>query len=437
MSRRLHPPIRGRRSRAWWPAPGSRSMRCRSRCPRSSSGRRTSRRFTPPCARRSRNASGADAPAAPRKEVGHNRRMHALRREWSLLLSYGTAAAFYVFHQALLEKMESPLWASVAFIWLFAVILLSAFAVVRHSDILASIVGEPYGTLILTFAITAIEVMMIVAVMLTGPPVSFLARDTMFAVVMIVFNGMAGLALLLGGLRYHEQSYNLQGANAYLAVIVPIAVICLVLPNFTVSGEGPTLSFAHEIFVIVISVAMYGVFVAMQTLSHRRYFLGPGEDEHEDHASEKRAAPWHAALLVANIVPIILLSKQIAMPIEFGVAAFDAPEAVVGFLVAVLVLSPESLSALRAALANQLQRSINLLLGSVLASISLTIPAVLVIGLLTGRTVVLGLAPVDMIMLLLTLALSTLTFASGRTNALLGAVHLLLFLAYLMLIFER
>jgi Ca2+:H+ antiporter len=363
--------------------------------------------------------------------------MHALRREWSLLLSYGTAAAFYVFHQALLEKMESPLWASVAFIWLFAVILLSAFAVVRHSDILASIVGEPYGTLILTFAITAIEVMMIVAVMLTGPPVSFLARDTMFAVVMIVFNGMAGLALLLGGLRYHEQSYNLQGANAYLAVIVPIAVICLVLPNFTVSGEGPTLSFAHEIFVIVISVAMYGVFVAMQTLSHRRYFLGPGEVDHEEHGSEKRAAPWHAALLVANIVPIILLSKQIAMPIEFGVAAFDAPEAVVGFLVAVLVLSPESLSALRAALANQLQRSINLLLGSVLASISLTIPAVLVIGLLTGRTVVLGLAPVDMIMLLLTLALSTLTFASGRTNALLGAVHLLLFLAYLMLIFER
>ena len=363
--------------------------------------------------------------------------MMVLRREWKLLLSYGTAAVFYLFHQQLLDRIETPLWATLAFVWLFVVIMLSAFAVVRHSDILASLVGEPFGTLILTFAITAIEVMMIAAVMLTGPPVSFLARDTMFAVVMIVFNGMAGLALLLGGLRYHEQSYNLQGANAYLAVIVPLAVIGLVLPNFTLSGEGPTLSTLHEIFVIIMSLALYGVFVAMQTLSHRRYFLGPEEEEPAPHAGEVRAAPWHGALLLAHIVPIILLSKQIAAPIEFGLDLFNAPETVVGFLVAVLVLSPEALASLRAALANQMQRSINLLLGSVLASISLTIPAVLIIGLLTERTVILGLAPVDMIMLLLTLALSTLTFASGRTNALLGAVHLLLFFAYLMLIFER
>ncbi|HEV7476443.1 MAG TPA: ionic transporter y4hA [Burkholderiales bacterium] len=363
--------------------------------------------------------------------------MHSLwRREWSLLLSYGTAAVFYVFHQQMLGRMESPLWAALAFAWLFAVILQSAFAVVRHSESLASLVGEPFGTLILTFAITAIEVMMIAAVMLTGPPVSFLARDTMFAVVMIVFNGMAGVALLLGGLRYHEQTYNLQGANAFFAVIVPLAVIGLVLPNFTVSGQGPTLSTMHEIFLIFMSLALYGVFLAIQTLSHRKYFLGPDESTgHAEH--EVRSAQWHGTLLVANIVPIILLSKQIALPIEFGVNLFNAPEAVVGFLVAVLVLSPESLAAVRAALANQIQRSINLLLGSVLASISLTIPAVLAIGLLTERTVVLGLAPVDTIMLLLTLGLSTLTFASGRTNVLLGAVHLLLFLAYLMLIFER
>jgi Ca2+:H+ antiporter len=366
--------------------------------------------------------------------------VHSLaRREWSLLLSYGTAAAFYLFHDRLLVRMESPLWASLAFAWLFAVILVSAFSVVRHSEIVASIVGEPYGTLVLTFAITAIEVMMIAAVMLTGPPVSFLARDTMFAVLMIVFNGMAGLALLLGGLRYHEQSYNLQGANAFLAVIVPLAVICLVLPNFTESGEGPTLSPLHEVFVIFMALALYGVFLAIQTLSHRKYFLGPDEADAAGagHPEEILAAPWHGVLLVAHIVPIILLSKQIALPIEFGVNLLDAPEAVVGFLVAVLVLSPESFAAVRAALANQMQRSINLLLGSVLASISLTIPAVLAIGLLTERTVVLGLAPVDTIMLLLTLGLSTLTFASGRTNALLGAVHLLLFLAYLMLIFER
>ena len=359
-----------------------------------------------------------------------------LRREWPLLLSYGSATVFYLFHPAMLERMESPAWATIAFAWLFVVILLSAFAVVRHSESLASLVGEPFGTLILTFAITAIEVMMIAAVMLTGPPVSFLARDTMFAVVMIVFNGMAGLALLLGGLRYHEQSYNLQGANSFLAVILPLAVICLILPNFTESPGG-TLSILHELFVIVMSLALYGVFLAMQTLSHRKYFLDPGEREEAPHAAQIGAAPRHGALLVAHIVPIVLLSKQIALPIEFGVNLFNAQEAVVGFLVAVLVLSPESLAALRAALANQLQRAMNLLLGSVLASISLTIPAVLVIGLLTGRTVILGLAPVDMVMLALTLALSMLTFASGRANALLGAVHLLLFLAYLVLIVER
>lgn len=365
--------------------------------------------------------------------------MMFLRREWPLLLSYATAAIFHLRHEQMLARMESPFWATVAFVWLFVVILISAFAVVRHSEILASLVGEPFGTLILTLAITAIEVMMIAAVMLTGPPVSFLARDTMFAVVMIVFNGVAGLALLLGGLRYREQAYNLQGANSFLAVIVPLAVICLILPNFTVSGEGPTLSTLHEVFVIVMSLALYGVFVAMQTLSHRKYFLGPDEPDvaHAGNPAEILVAPWHGALLVAYIVPIVLLSKQIAQPIEFGVNLFNAPEAVVGFLVAVLVLSPESFAALRSALANQLQRSVNLLLGSVLASISLTIPAVLVIGLMTERTVILGLAPVDTIMLVLTLALSMLTFASGRANALLGAVHLLLFLAYLVLIIER
>ena len=366
--------------------------------------------------------------------------MHSLwRREWSLLLSYGTAAVFYVFHDQLLARMENPLWASLAFVWLFVVILLSAFAVVRHSDILAEIVGEPYGTLILTFAITAIEVMMIAAVMLTGPPVSSLARDTMFAVIMIVFNGMAGLTLLLGGLRYHEQTYNLQGANSFLAVIVPLAVIGLVLPNFTESSPGPTLSATHEVFLIFMSIGLYGVFLAIQTLRHRHYFLGPDEQDDGPRGQPEMilAAPWHGILLVAHIVPIILLSKQISAPIDYGVRVFGAPEAIVGFLVAALILSPESLAAVSAALANQLQRSINLLLGSVLASISLTIPAVLVIGLLTGRQVVLGLDAVDTVMLLLTLGLSTLTFASGRTNVLLGAVHLLLFAAYLMLILER
>jgi Ca2+:H+ antiporter len=352
---------------------------------------------------------------------------------------YATAALFFMFEQTLIGELAHSLWAALLIAWLFGVMMLSAFAVVRHSECLAEIFGEPYGTLILSLAITVIEVMMIAAVMLTGPEVSTTARDTMFAVIMIVFNGMAGFALLAGGLRYKEQTYNLQGANAFLAVILPLAVLGLVLPNFTESAPGGSLSALHEGFLIVMSLALYGIFLAIQTLRHRHYFLDAGEqDEEPSHGRlDPRPAAWHGALLVAYIVPIVLLSKKIAVPLDYGVRVLGAPVAVVGFLVAALILAPESLGALRATLANQMQRSINLLLGSVLASISLTIPAVLAIALLTDRTVVLGLAAIDVILLLLTLAISTLTFASGRTNILLGAVHLLLFGAYLVLIFDR
>jgi Ca2+:H+ antiporter len=361
-----------------------------------------------------------------------------ITREWPLAPVYGTAAVFFAFERQLLGDLANPWWAGFVLLWLFGVMMLSAFAVVRHSECLAEIFGEPYGTLILTFAITAIEVMMIAAVMLTGPEVSTTARDTMFAVMMIVFNGMAGVALLVGGLRYKEQIHNLQGANAFLAVIIPLAVVTLVLPSFT-SAPGGTLSVLHEIFLIFMSVALYGVFLAIQTLSHKHYFLDADESDSMPHApvTDLRPAAYHGALLVLYIVPIVLLSKKIAVPVDFGVSVLGAPAALVGFLVAVLIMAPESLSALRATLANQLQRSINLLLGSVLASISLTIPAVLAIALATGRVVVLGLPPVDMLLLALTLASALLTYASGRTNILQGAVHLLLFCAYVVLIFDR
>lgn len=360
-----------------------------------------------------------------------------ITREWPLAPIYGTAAVFFALESQLLGNLSGPAWAAFVLAWLFAVMLAAAFAVVRHSDALAEIFGEPYGTLILTIAITIIEVLMISAVMLNGPEVSTLARDTMFAVVMIVFNGMAGLALLVGGLKYHEQTYNLQSATAFLAVIVPLAVLGLVLPNFT-SAPGATLSLLHEGFLMLVSVGLYAVFLVIQTLRHRHYFI-------EDEAQEERAPPmddlrpaaYHGTLLVLYIVPIVLLSKKIAVPIDFSVHTLGAPTALVGFLVAALVLAPESVAAVRAAAANQLQRSINLLFGSVLASISLTIPAVLAIGMLTDRTVVLGLDPVDALMLILTLAISAITFASGRTNILMGAVHLLLFAASVVLIFDR
>ena len=363
-----------------------------------------------------------------------------MRREWPLLVSVVTAGLFLVFGGPWLADLSNPAWFSVVLGWLFAAILLSAFAVVRHAEHIAAKLGEPLGTLILTLAVTGIEVAMIVAMMYTGKGNSALARDAMFAVVMIVMNGMLGLSLLLGGLRHHEQTYNLQGANAFLAVIVPMAVLCMILPNFTAT-PGPTLSSVQAVFFIGVSIGLYGVFLAMQNLRHRAYFMAPeSPDEaavHPPAGPGLRSVAYHAALLLAYMLPLVILAKQLAVPIDLGIAMLDAPAALGGFLVAVVVLSPESMSAARAALANELQRSVNILLGSVLATISLTIPAVLVIGLVTDRGIVLGLDAANVVLLVLTLGVSMLTFASPRTNVLLGVVHLILFCAYLMMMFDR
>ena len=381
-------------------------------------------------------------PALPqRPERSFLKVISGLYREWPLLMNMTTTALFLGFGSGWLADLSNSLWFAFILMWLFTVILFSAFAVVRHAENLADRLGEPLGTLILTLAVTGIEVMMIAAVMYAGHGNSALARDAMFAVVMIVLNGMVGLSLLLGGLRYHEQTYNLQGANAFLAVIVPLAALGLVLPNYTVSSPGPTFSTPQATFLIVMSLGLYGVFLAIQNLRHRDYFIAPRPAETMDGQRAEgrgvRSVAYHLPLLLAYLLPLVILSKQLAVPINYGIRVLDAPPALGGFLVAVLILAPESLGAARAALANRLQRSVNILLGSVLATISLTIPAVLTIGFITGQTIILGLDAVDTILLLLTLGVSTLTFASARTNVLLGAVHLLLFLAYLMLIFEK
>jgi Ca2+:H+ antiporter len=368
-----------------------------------------------------------------------------LRREWVLLLSFITTALFLLFGKSWMAHLAQPLWFTLLLAWLFCVIVASAFAVVRHAESLAVLFGEPLGTLILTLSAITIEVMMIAAVMLTGDSKPALARDTMFAVLMIILNGMVGLSLLLGGWRYHEQTYNFYGANAFLSVIVPLAVLGLVLPNYTTASAGPTFSPFQSVFVAIMSVGLYGIFVASQTSRYREYFMTPGasreeaakEVGHHHEEMEMHSAPYHGVLLVLYLLPIALLAKHLAVPLDYGVRVIGAPQALGGLLVAAVILSPESLSAVRAALANQMQRSVNILLGTALSTIGLTIPAVLTLGLVTGKTVVLGLEVVEMIMLLLTLAVSTLTFTGTRTNFVQGAIHLLLFFAYLTLIFER
>src|SRR5215470_10658381 len=201
--------------------------------------------------------------------------LRILQTEWPFLLSITTTALFLAFGRVWLADLSNSVWFSLMLGWLFGVILISAFAVVRHAEALAEELGEPFGTLVLTLSMSGMEMMMITAIMYSGASESSLARDTMLAIVMIVLNGLAGICLLLGGLRYHEQTYNLYGANAFLAVLTPLAVLGLVLPSFTVSSPGPTLSPFQSVFLILMSVGLYAVFLSIQTIRHRDYFVSP------------------------------------------------------------------------------------------------------------------------------------------------------------------
>lgn len=366
-----------------------------------------------------------------------------LRREWPMVANFVTMALFLAFGRQLLAGLAQGPRFALVLAWLLGSILLAVFAVVRHAERVAVKLGEPLGTLVLTLAITGIEVMIIVATMSTGHGSPTLARDATFAVIMIVLNGMVGLTLLVGGLKYREQDYNLQGANAFLAVILPLAVMGLILPNHTLSSPDKTFSPAQAGFLTLVFLSLYGVFLTIQNFQHRAYFrkapaaAQPSPARAAKSRSSGNSVQYHALLLLAYLGPLVVLAEQLAVPIDYMVRGLGAPAALAGFIIAAIVLSPESVVSVRAALGNDLQRSVNILLGSALASIGLTIPAVLVYGLVTGYPIMLGLDPANVTLLALTLVLSATTLSSSRTNVLLGAVHLVVFLAYLMLMFQR
>jgi Ca2+:H+ antiporter len=363
-------------------------------------------------------------------------------REWPLALAVVTLTLALLGQSQIAAALRQPALLVALLAVLCGVILTAAVAIVRHADVLAHRLGEPLGTLLLTLTITGLEVAMVAFVMSTGDPKPTLARDTMFAVVMLVLHGFLGTALLLGGLRHREQSYNLQSAHTFLVMIIPLTVLSLVLPNYTRSTPGPTLSHFQMVFLSVVSLVIYAIFLFVQNRRHRGFFIMPEEaTELAPPVAPPDAAPrstlYHATLLACYGLPLVLLAKQMAAPLDAMVLQLGAPPALSGFVMAVLVLTPESIAAIRAALDNRLQRSVNILLGSVLASIGLTIPLVITVSLATGRTLVLGLNPVDTVMLVLSLITGILTFSVPRTHVLLGCVHLLLFGAYLMLLFEH
>jgi Ca2+:H+ antiporter len=362
-------------------------------------------------------------------------------REWPLALALVTLAALFLGKSIIAKLLDQPAALIGLLVVTCGVILAAAIAIVRHAEILAHRLGEPAGTLLLTLAVTGLEVAMVGFVMSTGEEKPTLPRDTMFAVMMLVLNGFVGLSLLLGGLRHGEQGYNLLGANAFLVMILPLSVLGLVLPNYTRSTPGPTLSTFQMVFLSVMSVGIYGIFLFVQNQRHRDFFKfeETGDEDaaaHEAEGESQRSTFYHALMLGAYGLPSVMLAKQMSMPLDAAVSRLGAPVALGGFLVATLVLTPESIAAVKAARANRLQRSVNILLGSVLASIGLTIPLVIVISLITGRGLVFGLDPAEIVMLALTLVTAMLTFALPRTNVLLGCVHLLLFAAYFMLMFD-
>jgi Ca2+:H+ antiporter len=349
------------------------------------------------------------------------------------------SVAFPIFGAALLalsfSGLSFGLESGVGIAVMAAALVGSVLAAVHHAEVVAHRVGEPYGTLVLALAITVIEVALIVALMISGgPSTAALARDTVFAAVMLILNGIVGLCLLVGGSRYHEQTFGLYGVSATLTTLAAIAILALVLPNYTVTVPGPVYSTSQLLFVAVVSLVLYGMFVLVQTVSHRDYFLPPDAGQ----GDATHAAPpdnWLALVsgmvLCISLTVVVVLAKLLAPSIEQVVLGAGAPKALVGIIIAAVVLMPEGMAAYRAARANRLQTSLNLALGSALASIGLTIPAVAAVAVVKGWTLTLGLDMKSTVLLMLSLFICALSLGTGRTTVLQGAVLLVLLATYL------
>jgi len=316
-------------------------------------------------------------------------------------------------------------------------LLAAVLAAVHHAEVLAHRVGEPLGTLVLALSVTVIEVALIVSMMIAGgPDQAPLARDTVFSAVMIICNGVVGLCLLLGGLRHREQKFRIEGAGPTFAALATLATLSLALPSFTTTTPGPTYSPSQLVFAAVASLAVWAIFTFAQTVRHRDYFLpeeaATADDDHLPPPS-LGAAWWSFALLLVSLVAVVGLAKVLSPAIEAAVEAVGAPKAVIGVVIAMIVLLPETWAAVRAARADRLQTAMNLALGSALASIGLTIPAVVAVSFVFDLPVALGLGGKDLVLMTLTFVVGGITLGSGRTSFLQGAVHLVIFAAFLFL----
>lgn len=349
--------------------------------------------------------------------------------EYSLLLPVLALVTLFTFSQpsGLLPIIGINLLSLIA-------ILSSAFSVVRHADVLAHRLGEPFGSLVLTLSVVILEVSLISALMATGSAEPNLMRDTLYSIIMIVIGGLVGFGLLLGGRKFATQYVNLAGVKQYLIAIFPLAILVLVFPNALPGGNFTT---GQALLIAALSAIMYGVFLLIQTKTHQNLFVYEHEDESDDgdpHHGKPSAhhSLHHSIWLIVHLLAVIAVTKLNAPVLENLLNTLHAPKQFTGFLIALLILSPEGLGAIKAILANQVQRAMNLFFGSVLATISLTVPIITIIAKLTGSALSFGLDMPQMVVMCSVLLLSHISFSTGRTNALNGVAHLVLFVGYLM-----
>jgi Ca2+:H+ antiporter len=313
----------------------------------------------------------------------------------------------------------------------------AVLAAVHHAEVVAHRVGEPLGTIALALAVTAIEAALILSMMIAGgEQMAVLPRDAIYAAVMIICTGVVGLCVLVGGLAHHEQTFRVEGAGSGLAALIVMATLTLVLPVFTTSTPGGTYNKAQLVFVALSAAALWAIFIFIQTVRHRDYFIpqtdGADTETHADPPTAREA--WASfGLLLVSLAAVVGMAKTLSPTIEHAVEAANAPRAVVGIIIALLVLLPETWAAVRAARANRLQSSMNLAVGSALATIGLTVPVIVVASMMFDLPLVLGLAPKETVMLALTFLVSSITLGTGRTHMMQGAVHVVLFVAFLFL----
>lgn len=355
-----------------------------------------------------------------------------IRSEKSFLLSVLALIFVFLFAKSA-EVRGSDMMTGLFFILTFSIILYAAFGVVHHAELLARRFGEPYGTMILTFSAVTVEVIMVAAMMLHADKDPTLARDTIFSTLMILINGLIGVVMLLGGFRFGEQKYNLKSTNSFLSMIIGIIGLAMILPDF-IKVES---SYSYSGFLIISSLALYAFFIRMQSKEHNYYFTFNkiAAKSHSAEGEKKISGLYHSIMLLLTIVAISLLAEYLSVTVDDGIAKLNLPDALAGLIVSVIIVSPEGLTAIRAGLGNDMQRVINISLGSALSSISLTIPAVLIVGILYEKEVILGLTAIQAGMIVISLVVSMLSCKDGETNALQGFIHVVLFITFVFIIF--